>query len=116
MPELDYKAPPTCAALMRSNAFGRLGLGPIGSGKTTAMLFELLRRACEQTPAKDGYRYTRFAVVRQTLRQLKDTVLKDIQSWLQSNGLGEFKVSENTFHLNFGDVRSEWPLIPLEDA
>ena len=55
-----------------------------------------------------------MAIVRQTLRQLKDTVLKDCQAWLA--GLGEFKVSENTFHLEFGDVKSEWIFIPLEDA
>ena len=40
--------------------------------------------------------------------------MKDAQAWLA--GLGEWKVSENTFHLNFGDVRSEWIFIPLEDA
>jgi hypothetical protein len=99
---------------MRSNAFGRVIAGPVGSGKTTACIVELLRRAMEQAPAPDGYRYTRVAVIRQTLRQLRDTVLNDARAWLA--GLGEWKVSENTFHLNFGDVRSEWVFIPLEDA
>lgn len=111
---VEFTAPPTLAAFMRSNAFGRIAAGPVGSGKTTACLIELLRRAMEQAKAPDGCRYTRFAVVRQTLKQLKDTVLKDCQSWLQ--GLGEWRVSENTFHLNFGDVRSEWIFIPLENA
>jgi hypothetical protein len=75
-------------------------------------LFELFRRACEQEPAEDGFRYTRFAVVRQTLKQLKDTVLKDITSWLE--GIAEYKVSDNTVYISVGDVRSEWLLIPLE--
>lgn len=114
MPKINYTAPPTCARFMRSNSFGRLIAGPVGSGKTTACLFELFRRACEQTPAPDGLRYTRFAIVRQTLKQLKDTVLKDITSWLQ--GIAEYKVSENTIYITIGDVRSEWLLIPLEDA
>ena len=112
--DLNYKAPPTCAQFMRSAAFGRIILGPVGSGKTTAAVIELLRRATEQSKAPDGYRYTRFAIVRQTLKQLKDTVLKDCQNWLGS--LGRWKVSENTFHLEFNDVRSEWVFIPLEDA
>ena len=111
---LTYTAPPTLARFMRSNAFGRVIAGPVGSGKTTACVIELLRRAMEQAKAPDGYRYSRVAIVRQTLRQLKDTVLKDCQAWLA--GLGEFKVSENTFHLEFGDVKSEWIFIPLEDA
>lgn len=113
MATITYTAPPTCARFMRSESFGRLIAGPVGSGKTTACIFELFRRACEQTPAPDGNRYTRFAIVRQTLKQLKDTVLKDITAWL--DGLAEYKVSENTIHIRVGDIRSEWLLIPLDD-
>jgi hypothetical protein len=113
MPAITYTAPPTCARFMKSDSFGRLIAGPVGSGKTTACLFELFRRACEQTAAPDGLRYTRFAIVRQTLKQLKDTVLKDIVTWL--DGVASYKVSDNTVYIHFGDVRSEWLLIPLDD-
>ena len=112
MSSINYTAPKTCARFMKSDAFTRLIAGPVGSGKTTACLFELFRRACEQQPAEDGNRYTRFAIVRSTLKQLKDTVLKDITSWLE--GIAEYKVSDNTVYINVGDVRSEWILIPLE--
>lgn len=114
MPSINYTAPPTCAAFMKSDSFGRLIAGPVGSGKTTACLFELFRRACEQETAPDGLRYTRFAIVRQTLKQLRDTVLKDITEWLK--GIASYKVSDNTIYIQIGDVRSEWLLIPLEDA
>src|ERR1035437_6749217 len=114
MSDLEYTAPPTCARFMKSEAFGRLIAGPVGSGKTSAAVIELLRRSMAQTPAKDGYPYTRHAIVRQTLKQLKDTVLKDCQAWLK--GLGYWKVSENTYHVEFDNVRSEWIFIPLEDA
>jgi len=114
MPGINYDAPPTCASFMKSESFGRLIAGPGGSGKTTASVIECLRRAIAQAPAQDGLRYTRFAVVRQTLKQLKDTVLKDCHTWL--GGLGEWKISDNTYYLNFGDVRSEWIFIPLENA
>ena len=113
MTTIEYTAPPTCAAFMRSNAFGRLIAGPVGSGKTTSCIFELFRRACEQAPAPDGLRYTRFAILRQTLSQLKMTVLKDITTWLK--GIGTYKVSENTIYISIGDVRSEFIMIPLED-
>lgn len=112
MASINYTAPPTCARFMKSESFGRLIAGPVGSGKTTACLFELFRRACEQEPAPDGFRYTRFAIVRQTLKQLKDTVLKDITTWLA--GIAAFKVSDNTIYITMGDVRSEWLLIPLD--
>ena len=99
---------------MKDQSFGRIIAGPVGSGKTTSCLMELFRRSVGQAPAADGYRYTRHAVVRQTLKQLKDTVLKDCETWL--SGLGQWKVSENTFHLLFDDVRSEWIFLPLEDS
>lgn len=98
---------------MKSESFGRLIAGPVGSGKTTACLFELFRRAIEQHQAPDGIRYTRFAIVRQTLKQLKDTVLKDILDWLK--GVATYKVSDNTIYIQFGDVKSEWVLIPLDN-
>jgi hypothetical protein len=113
MSSIEYTAPATCAKMMKSEAFGRLIAGPVGSGKTTACLFELFRRACEQVAAPDGLRYTRFAIVRQTLAALKSTVLKDILSWLK--GIAEYKVSDSTIYISIGDVRSEWLLIPLDD-
>lgn len=112
MKRINYDAPPTCAHFMKSNSFGRLIAGPVGSGKTTACLFELFRRSCEQHRAPDGFRYTRWAIVRQTLKQLKDTVLKDITTWL--DGMAEYMVSDNTIYVQIGDVRSEWLLIPLD--
>lgn len=113
MSNIVFNAPPTVAKFMKSDSFMRLIAGPVGSGKTTGCIFELFRRACEQTRAEDGFRYTRFAILRQTLSQLKQTVLKDIMSWLK--GVAEYKVSENTIYISFGDVRSEWVLIPLEN-
>ena len=111
---IQFDAPPTVAAFMKSAAFGRLIAGPVGSGKTTGCIFELFRKALEQERAPDGYRYTRFAVVRQTLKQLKDTVLKDIMSWL--GGVARYKVQDNVVVIEFADVISEWLLLPLEDA
>jgi hypothetical protein len=111
---LLYDAPPTLRRFMRSDSFGRIAAGPVGSGKTTACVIELLRRAIQQAPAPDGYRWSRVAIVRQTLKQLKDTVLKDCSLWLE--GLSQWRVSENTFLVEFGDVKSEWIFIPLEDA
>lgn len=111
---IRYDAPPTVAAFMKSTSFGRMIAGPVGSGKTTGCIFEIFRKALEQAPAPDGYRYTRFAIVRQTLRQLIDTVLKDIMSWL--SGVARYKVQDKVVIVEFADVRSEWLLLPLEDA
>jgi hypothetical protein len=113
MANVVFDAPPTVASFMKSAAFGRLIAGPVGSGKTTGCIMELFRRACEQDAALDGLRYTRFAITRQTLKQLKDTVLKDILDWL--GPVCDYRVSESTIYVEVADVRSEWILIPLED-
>jgi len=77
---------------------------------------DLFMWARDQPRAQDGKRYTRFAIVRQTLQQLKATVLKDVETHLSTPGLGYWKVSDSTYYLEFDDVVSEWPFIPLEDA
>jgi hypothetical protein len=79
---LNYKAPPTLARMMRSNAFVRIVVGPVGSGKSSACVIELLRRASEQAPDAGGVRRTRFAVVRNTYRELQDTTRKTFESWI----------------------------------
>ena len=114
MAGIEFKAPPTCATFQKSEAFGRVIAGPVGSGKTTSCIMELFRRALEQKPGIDGIRHTRFAIVRQTLKQLKDTVLKDVQGRLGQ--VGHWMVSNNTFYVEFGDVQSEWMFVPLENS
>src|SRR5262252_3052528 len=111
---ITYDASPICSSFMKSEAYARILAGPIGSGKTTACLMEVFRRATTQAKAADGLRYTRFAFIRQTLRQMKDTILKEIHNWYA--GLGEWQESKSTYFLEFGDVRSEWLFIPLESA
>jgi Terminase large subunit, T4likevirus-type, N-terminal len=110
---IKFDAPPTIGRWMSSTAFGRLILGPIGSGKTTAAIMELVRRAAMQAPGEDGLRHTRFAVIRQTFSQLRMTVLKDVLMWLED--IVEWKISEATLYINFDDIRSEWLFLPLDE-
>lgn len=113
MAQMIFNAPPTVSSFMRSGAFVRAILGPVGSGKSTGCLMEIVRRAREQAPAPDGIRHTRWAVIRQTLQQIKQTILKEFYVWLDP--VTQFKVSENTLYLSFDDVRAEIHLIPLDD-
>ena len=110
---IDYTPPPTVTRFHLSEAFVRVLIGPVGSAKTTAMIFELLRRAIEQTPGPDGVRRTRWVIVRTTLSQLKMTILLDLLSWFRQ--FADYKVSEQLVTLKFNDVVAEIYLIPLED-
>lgn len=111
--DINYTATPTVAQFMLSDSFIRWILGPVGSGKTTGTLFEVLRRCCEQAPGPDGFRRTRFAIVRNTLSQMKQTVLKDVEMWL--GGIAYYKSSENLIQIRCGDIISDWYLIPLDE-
>lgn len=110
---ITYEAPPVIGRFMDSEAFIRILMGPVGSGKTTGCIFELLKHCVQQAPGTDGIRRTRWAIVRQTLLQLKMTVLLDILSWLRP--IASYKVSEQLIEIQFGDVYSQWYMIPLED-
>lgn len=110
---MQFNAPPIVSNFMTSDAFIRVILGPVGSGKSTGCLMEILRRAMEQRKAPDGFRHTRFAIVRQTLQQIKQTVLKEFYTWAEP--ITQFKVSENTIYITFDDVKCEIHLIPLDD-
>lgn len=108
-----YRAPPTISRFMQSDSFGRLVAGPVGSGKTTGMIVETARRMGQQTPGWDKRRYTRFAIIRQSLKDAKATVLKDIRGWFGS--MADWRVSESTLYITQGDIVSEWMFIPLDE-
>jgi hypothetical protein len=77
------------------------------------MVMELLRRALEQTPdPKDGIRRTRFVIVRNTMPQLKTTSMKTINELLR--GVATYRAQDHSFDLKFGDVESEWIMLPLD--
>ena len=93
MAVFSYTPPPTIRRFMLDDHFARFVIGPLGSGKSTGMFMELLRRAVEQAPDKDGVRPTRFAVIRNTLPQLRQTCLADMRQIIQP--LFEYKIYEN---------------------
>lgn len=69
--------------------------------------------ACEQEPDPDtGKRKTQMAVIRNTLPQLKSTCLVSIQQFL--NPIARWRPSDSTVQIRFGDVESDWILLPMD--
>lgn len=79
----DYVSPgPVCDRFLLSDSF-LLGLrGPIGGGKSTAAVMKLMMIAARQPLAKDGYRHSRFAVIRNSYPELKTTTIKTWHQWI----------------------------------
>ena len=110
--DFQYTPPQSLAPFFASEQRLRFTRGPVGSTKSTAMVMELFRRACQQEPGKDGVRRTAFAVVRNTLSQILKTCLVTMQKTL--GPLVRYKVSTQTVIFEFNDVYSEWLLLPLD--
>lgn len=116
MTVLDLQFPPVISAFMQSNARFRLIDGPFGSGKSVGCMVDIVRRAKMQRPGKDGYRRSRWAVVRNTMPMLRDTTLKTWFQWFPDGSCGWWKETGKTFYLEFGDVRAEVLFRALDDA
>lgn len=106
MTDVRYDAPRTLARMLRSDAFVRCVVGPVGSGKSSGCIIELLRRAREQAPGPDGIRRSRWAVIRNTYRELEDTTRKTFEAWVPE-ALGRWYEQDFTFVMKFGDVEAE---------
>ena len=95
----SYERVPTLARFAKSNAFVRGIVGGFGSGKSSACTIEILRRGLMQRPGRDGVKRTRFAVIRQTYRQLEDTTKKTVFEWLPPHVFGEYKIARNEYYI-----------------
>lgn len=80
--EFDYRPEKTLARFHASDAFVRGVMGPVGSGKSSAMCAEIVYRAYDRPPDKNRARRSRFAVVRNTYPELKSTTIKTWLDWL----------------------------------
>jgi hypothetical protein len=94
----------------------RFLVGPVGSGKSMGAIMELLRRACAQAPY-NGVRYTRYALIRNTLQQLRQTVLADVQQYL--GPIVHYYVTDSTVQIRVAlpdgtRLHSDWILLPLD--
>lgn len=79
---IRYRATPTMALVHRSRARVRGIMGPVGSGKSVGCVMEIWRLAYQQAPDAKGVRRTRFAIIRNTYGELKQTTIKTWQQWV----------------------------------
>jgi hypothetical protein len=110
--DIIYNPPATLRRFMLSDARVRIVRGPVGSGKSTAMATELLRRASQQAPGPDGIRRTRGAIIRNTLTQLESTALETLMAMYRP--ILNYKPSSHMVELRLHDIHADWLLLPLD--
>lgn len=82
---INYVATPTNSRFHNCNDFVRGLVGPIGSGKSVACVLEIILRAQQQEPGRDGVRRTKVAVIRNTYRELIDTTIETFRDWIPNH-------------------------------
>ena len=94
----QYFASTVGAQFHASDSFVRLIIGPIGSGKSVTCCMELLSKAYAQLPNKSGVRRSRWAIIRNTYRELQDTTIKTWHDWFDEE-LGHTSKQDMTWTL-----------------
>lgn len=100
---LNYKPSLTGDKFLKSRAFNKLIMGPVGGGKSTVALMDLVDRAVNQAPF-NNIRRTKFILLRNTIAQLKATVKPLIDTWfvtMTKGTMGSWRLSDNVFEAKF---------------
>lgn len=100
---LGYRPSPTGQKFLDSRAFLKLAMGPVGGGKSTLALMDLVQRAVGQAPF-NNVRRTKFIILRNTIAQLKSTVKPMMETWfvtMTKGTMGQWRLSDNIFEAMF---------------
>lgn len=100
----EYFPSKTMERFHSGEGFVRGLLGPIGSGKSVACVMEMLAKSFQQEPNAAKVRKSRWAVIRNTYRELQDTTMQTFFDWIPEN-VGHLHKQESKFviHQAMGD-------------
>lgn len=120
MSGFNYVSTPTGTEFHLSTEKVRVLAGPIGGGKSVTCVMDILKWAIEQQADEQGVRRTRFAIIRNTVDQLKTTTMKTLMDWLPPGIFGEHRIVDKTYilKLKLGDktrVESELLFLSLDN-
>lgn len=93
----SYEHVPTIKAFSNCDRRIRGLMGPFSSGKSSGCLWEIIRRSMAQKPGRDGIRRTRWAIVRNSYPQLRDTTIKTVLDWFPPIVFGQYKIASHEY-------------------
>ena len=100
----SYDRVPTVREFTLSSARMPVIIGPFGSGKSSGAMWKIKKHAQEQWPnPKDGIRRTRWAIIRNTFRQLEDTTIRTVLEWWPPAIFGTFRSATHQYIINAFD-------------
>lgn len=113
---LTYTPPKSLEGFLTADKFTNLVVGPYGSTKTTAGVIKIAYEARRIAPCHDGVRRSRYAWIRNTNEQLRDTSIPDFLKWFPDGRAGTYMRTERKFMLKFDDVECEVLFRGLDDT
>ena len=75
----------------------KLLIGPFGTGKTTSAAWDVIDFASERVVPANGKKKTRFAIVRNTYPELRDTTIKTYLDWFPPGFFGKYNSTEKRY-------------------
>lgn len=96
--DITYNASKTMSDFHKDDHFVRALMGPIGSGKSVACVEELMMKCQLQEPNAEGFRKTRWAIIRNTYRELIDTTMQTFFDWIPRQ-CGHYRAMDMKFTL-----------------
>src|SRR5210317_946396 len=96
---LDFSKSATVWKFLHDKSFVRGLMGPVGSGKSYGCAAEIMLKAVQQKPSpKDGIKYSRFVIVRNSYPELRTTTIKTWQEIFPENIWGGMRWSPPISH------------------
>lgn len=103
------------ARFLRDRSHVSIIRGPIGSGTSSASCMKIYMLAMEQRRGPDGRRRSRWAVVRNSYPELKNTTIKTWLYWFPEELYGRFFWDKPMHHeLRIGDVELDVIFLALD--
>jgi len=115
--EFDFVAGTEVAKFIASNNQVDYIQGPLGSGKTVALLLRAMRHAQEQKPSPiDNIRYSRWGIVRNTLPDLKRSTVKTWLELFPEHIYGRFNAAPGFMQhrIRYNDIDAEFHFMSLD--
>lgn len=106
----DYAHAPTIKRFSQARKFIRGLMGPFGSGKSSGCVIELVKWGARQHLI-NGKRRARFAVIRNTYKQLEDTTIRTVHEWLPYPAFGKYLKDDHVYLINKLDPELEIELL-----
>ena len=114
--DITYKPGPVATAFHHDEQSRvKLLIGPFGTGKTTSAAWDLIDFQSERVLPINGVKRSRFAVVRNTNPQLKDTTIKTYHEWFSPEVFGYYNKTDKRQIIRIEDKEIEILFRALDD-